>query len=455
MFAERAGSIIIAASLWGVMNRSLHPGVKIGPYEIHSLVGEGGLGEVWKASDPASGRHAALRVLPNPPSADPHRFDRFERDVRVLTSLNHPNIATIYGVFEADAVRALAFEWIEGVVLAERLTHGALPVDAALTVAAQIADALVAAHEHGVIHGDVKPTNIKLSAEGLVKVLDFGLAEIFEPEPAPSADATPAASARQRGVILGTAAYMSPEQVHGAPADPRADVWAFGCVLFEMLTGKSPFTGDDLTETMTSIVSVEPEWALLPSTTPSSAALVLRRCLEKDVRARSQNLIDISASIREEISESGAFEALLRMASLERISDATRGSALTDADRVGGLKIDLPGLKRWARGLVPRGTDLHVDDIVEDAVRTAARRPSFEVSHRGALEAYLRQSVRTRIQDELRRAMRTKESRPEESFSEDILMRREHPGERSTPTKTTRAQQFIEFIRRKKNPPRV
>ncbi|HEY1304564.1 MAG TPA: serine/threonine-protein kinase [Vicinamibacterales bacterium] len=437
------------------MNRSLHPGVKIGPYEIHSLVGEGGLGEVWKASDRASGRHAALRVLPNLPSADPHRFDRFERDVRVLTSLNHPNIATIYGVFEADGVRALAFEWIDGAVLADRIANAALSIDEALPIAAQIADALGAAHEHGVIHGDVKPSNIKLSAEGWVKVLDFGLAEIFEPEPAPSTDATPAASARQRGVILGTAAYMSPEQVHGAPVDPRTDVWAFGCVLFEMLTGKSPFTGDDLTDTMTSIVSVEPEWALLPSTTPSSAALVLRRCLEKDVRARSQNLMDISASIHEATFESGADEALLRLAALERISDATRGSALAGAYRVGGPEIDLPELKRWARGLVPRGADLHVDDIVDDVVRTASRRLPSELRHGGALQAYLRQSVLTQIQDELRRATRTNEPRPEGPPFGGILMRREHAGERSIPAKTTRTQRFIDFIRRKKNPPRV
>ncbi|HKE88018.1 MAG TPA: serine/threonine-protein kinase [Vicinamibacterales bacterium] len=433
------------------MSRTLHPGVRFGPYEIHSLVGEGGLGEVWKASDRASGRHAALRVLPNPPSADPHRFDRFERDVHLLTSLNHPNIATIHGVFEADGVRALAFDWIDGVVLAERITHGAFPVDEALPVAVQIADALGAAHKHGVIHGDVRPSNIKLSAEGLAKVLDFGLAEIFEPESAPSAAAALAASARQRGVILGTAAYMSPEQVHGAPVDPRADVWAFGCVLFEMLTGKSPFTGDDLTETMTSIVSVEPEWALLPSTVPSWAALVLRRCLEKDARARSQNLTDISASIREGISEAGADEAFLRMPSLKRISDAKRGSALAGAYRD---EIDLPGLKRWARTLVPRGADLHIDDIVNDVVRTGGKPLRFEPHRRESLREYLRRAVFTRIQDELRRPMRTTEPRPE-GPPEGILIRREHQGERSTPTKTTRAQQFIDFIRRKKNPPRV
>jgi len=358
------------------MNRSLHPGVKIGPYEIHSLVGEGGLGEVWKASDRASGGHAALRVLPNLPSADPHRFDRFERDVRVLTSLNHPNIATIYGVFEADGVRALAFEWIEGVVLAERIASAALPIDEALPIAAQIADALGAAHEHAVVHGDLKPSNIKLCPEGLVKVLDFGLAEVFEPDPVRQpAAAKPAASARLMGVVFGTAAYMSPEQVRGAPADTRSDVWAFGCVLYELLTGRSPFAGEDVDETMSLVMGATPEWTLVPPSTPAPIIDIAHRCLQTDMNARFEDMKDVSAAMKN----------------------------ANDDESARLIERALPTFRRWLHGRVPASFGLEQEDLVKEAAtRVVESRRGRQPTHTGAFQI-LRQSVINRIRDELRK----------------------------------------------------
>jgi Tol biopolymer transport system component len=270
---------------------SIAPGTRLGVYEVVSLLGAGGMGEVYRARDTRLQRDVAIKVLPTVFSSHPDRLARFEREAQLLASLNHPNIGAIYGVEE----KALILELVDGPTLADRIAGGPLPLDEALAIARQIADALEAAHEQGVIHRDLKPANIKVRDDGAVKVLDFGLAKLHDPSAAdtPSAPGLATLSptvmspaATQIGIILGTAAYMSPEQAKGKPADRRADMWAFGCVLFEMLTGTRPFDGDDVTDLVVAVLSREPDWARLPAATPSAVERLIRRCLAKDRRQR-------------------------------------------------------------------------------------------------------------------------------------------------------------------------
>ena len=218
---------------------SLSPGTRLGHYDVTSLLGEGGMGQVWQATDTQLGRQVALKILPDAFAADPDRLARFKREAQILASLNHPNIAAIYGIEETDGTRALVLELVEGPTLADRISKGPIPLDEALSIAKQIAEALEAAHEAGVIHRDLKPANIKVREDGTVKVLDFGLAKALDPSPEgdPSYSPTLTAAATQMGVIMGTAAYMSPEQARGKPVDTRSDIWAFGTVVFEMVSG--------------------------------------------------------------------------------------------------------------------------------------------------------------------------------------------------------------------------
>src|SRR5712692_3876280 len=233
---------------------SLSVGTRLGPYEILSALGAGGMGEVYRARDTTLNRDIAIKVLPDLFASDPERLARFQREAQVLASLNHPNIAHIYGLEESTGVRALVMELVEGPTLANRIVQGAIPLAEALPIAKQIADGLEAAHEQGIIHRDLKPANIKVREDGTVKVLDFGLAKALDPMASSSAEAmhSPTLSVRatQAGVILGTAAYMSPEQARGRPADKRADIWAFGVVLFEMLTGTRLFHGETISDTL-------------------------------------------------------------------------------------------------------------------------------------------------------------------------------------------------------------
>jgi Tol biopolymer transport system component len=282
---------------------TLSIGNRVGPYEIRAALGAGGMGEVYRGRDTELNRDVALKVLPELFSVDADRLARFKREAQVLASLNHPNIAAIYGLQDLPGGRALVLELVEGPTLADRITAGPIPLDEALSIARQLALALEAAHEKGIVHRDLKPANVKLRPDGAVKVLDFGLARTFEPAAA-SADAaqsltltSPAMT--QMGLILGTAAYMSPEQAKGRPADKRSDVWAFGCVLFEMLTGQRAFAGEDVADTLALVLTKEPAWSLLPPETPPSIRRLLRRCLERD---RSRRLADI-ADARLEIDE--------------------------------------------------------------------------------------------------------------------------------------------------------
>src|SRR5215470_3976734 len=260
------------------------PGTKFGSYKITAPIGKGGMGEVYRARDTKLKREVALKILPEAFARDPGRMTRFQREAEVLASLNHPNIAHVYGVEEC----ALAMELVEGETLA-----GPLPIETALTYAKQIAEALEYAHERGVIHRDLKPANVKIAPEGVVKLLDFGLAKATE-EPAASADAsnspTLTLGATSVGVIMGTAAYMSPEQASGKKVDKRADIWSFGVVVYEMLAGKKAFEGESVSDTLATLMKVEPDWSALPQDAPASVHKLVRRCITKD---RKQRLRDI------------------------------------------------------------------------------------------------------------------------------------------------------------------
>jgi eukaryotic-like serine/threonine-protein kinase len=275
---------------------SLSPGLRVGTYEILSLIGVGGMGEVYRARDSRLKRDVAFKTLPVAWAADADRVARFDREAEMLATLNHPNIAAIYGCAEAAGIRALVLELVEGPTLAELVRRGPLPPDQALPIARQIVDALDTAHERGIVHRDLKPANIKVREDGTVKVLDFGLAKAFEGEPA-STDATnsptltgPAAT--RAGVILGTAAYMSPEQARGHVVDRRTDIWAFGCVLYEMLTSHAPFAGETASDSIAAILQGEPDWSRLPAETPAALRSLLRRCLQKDRKLRLRDIGD-------------------------------------------------------------------------------------------------------------------------------------------------------------------
>ena len=268
---------------------SLVPGARLGPYEILSALGAGGMGEVYRAKDTTLHRDVALKILPESFALDPDRLARFKREAQVLASLNHPNVAAIYGFEESNpspgsgqaAVQALVLELVEGSTLADRIAKGPIPIDEALPIARQIAEGLEAAHEQGIIHRDLKPSNIKLRPDGTVKVLAFGLAKALEPasvagDLSQSPTITSPAMMTGLGVLFGTAAYMPPEQARGKAVDKRADIWAFGCVLYEMLTAKRAVDGDTVTDIVVAVMAKEPDWAALPPATPPRVVELLR-----------------------------------------------------------------------------------------------------------------------------------------------------------------------------------
>ena len=275
-------------------------GRRLGVFEMQGLLGVGGMGEVYRARDMRLGREVAIKILPRVFKDDPDRRARFEREARVLASLNHPHIGAIYGLEEADDVTALVMELVDGDDLSQRIARGAIPIAEALPIARQIAEALEAAHEQGIIHRDLKPANIKVRPDGTVKVLDFGLAKAFDPTGSPGSNATTSPTlsihATQAGVILGTAAYMAPEQARGRAVDRRSDIWAFGCVLYEMVTGARAFKSDDVTDTIVAVVSKEPDWQALPAAA-SSVRPLLTRCLKKDPKQRLQAIGDARIEI--------------------------------------------------------------------------------------------------------------------------------------------------------------
>ncbi len=327
-------NVLLAAAARRIIHANpmrLAPGTRFGSYEVAGQIGVGGMGEVYRARDLKLARDVALKVLPDSFATDPDRVARFEREAHVLASLNHPNIAAIYGIEEAPprvsgqaAVRALVMELVDGSTLAERIARGPVPIDEAIAIASQIAEALAAAHEQGVIHRDLKPANIKIKTDGTVKVLDFGLAKAVgspdtssagpnfsssagpnvsssvgpnfssaPPAPLSQSPTITAPAMTQVGVPLGTAAYMSPEQAKGKPADKRSDVWAFGCVFYEMLTGQRAFAEDDVSETLAAVLKSQPDWTRIPDDVPQAIRTLIQRCLLKDRRHR---VADISAA---------------------------------------------------------------------------------------------------------------------------------------------------------------
>ena len=327
---------------------SLTAGDRVGPYEVRGLLGLGGMGEVYRAHDSVLARDVALKVLPDAFALDPDRLARFEREAQVLASLNHPHIAAIYGVEEAHGRRALVLELVDGPTLADRLIHGPLPLDEALAIAQQIAEAFEAAHGHGIIHRDLKPSNIKIRDDGNVKVLDFGLAKAFEATiSAPDASQSPtliSPAATRIGLIMGTASYMSPEQARGRAVDKRADVWAFGCVLYEMLTGERPFPGDDVSETIARVIEREPDWARLAAVAPPHVVHVIRRCLQKDPQNRLRDIGDARLELREAHGDSGR-DAAVAVAPPHRSS--TWSVVAIVAALVAGVAVGSWVVSRW------------------------------------------------------------------------------------------------------------
>jgi serine/threonine-protein kinase len=352
------------------------PGDRFGGFEVIAFIGAGGMGSVYQARDPALQRDVAIKVLPDSLADDPERLARFTREAQTLASISHPNIASVYGLEEAGGVRALIMELAPGEDLSQRIARGPLAVDEALPLAIQITEAVEAAHRHGVIHRDLKPANIKVSADGGVKVLDFGLAKALE-SPAAAADVsqsptitTPAMT--RAGVVLGTAAYMSPEQARGKPLDRCTDVWAFGCVLFEMLTARRAFSGDDVAETMAAIIRAEPDWQLLPPDTPPAARRVLKRCLQKNLRDR---LPDIGAARLDLID---ATAELSNPASLRSVAERGR-QGRAQAWRWAAVALAGAALGAWAAV-----TLIEPDRGVEQRIVRFAFPASPSVAPRGA-----------------------------------------------------------------------
>ena len=296
-------AIAVAAAMVDEVHASQWIGRRIGVYHLQSLLGKGGMGEVYRARDTRLGRDVAVKVLPRAFTADPDRLARFEREARVLASLNHPHIGAIHGLEESEGVQALVLELVEGETLADRLHLGAVAIPDALAIARQIADALEAAHDKGIVHRDLKPSNIKITPDGVVKVLDFGLAKGGTEVSGHDLTQSPTISIGNThdGVILGTAPYMSPEQARGQAVDKRTDIWAFGCVLYELLTGRTAFAGATVSDTIATILQREPDWTALPATLPSGVTTLLHRCLEKDVRRRKRDIGDARAELDEAI----------------------------------------------------------------------------------------------------------------------------------------------------------
>jgi serine/threonine protein kinase len=277
-------------------------GSRLAHYEITGHLGSGGMGEVYQATDTKLGRDVAIKILPEAFARETDRISRFENEARVLASLNHPHIAAIHGLEESGDRKFLVMELVSGETLADRIARGPLPVDEALAIASQIAEALEAAHEKGVIHRDLKPANIKVTADGQVKVLDFGLAKAFAGDAANvnvSNSPTLSMASTNAGIILGTAAYMSPEQARGMSVERRTDIFAFGSVLYEMLTGRQAFQGETVSDILAAVLRAEPDWTRLPQETPAVIRRLLRRCLQKDRNRRLKYAEDARIEIEE------------------------------------------------------------------------------------------------------------------------------------------------------------
>ena len=377
-------------------------GSRLGPYEILSPLGAGGMGEVYRARDTKLGRDVALKILPESFTHDPERVARFQREAQVLASLNHPHIGGIYGLEEANGVRALVLELVEGPTLADRIAQSPIPLDEALPIARQIAEALEAAHEQGIIHRDLKPANIKVRPDGAVKVLDFGLAKALDPvtgirdgspyakqgDPSPFWSQSPTMTSPAMtgmGVILGTAAYMSPEQAKGKGVDKRADIWAFGCVLYEMLTGTRAFAGEDVSDTLAFIITKEPDWTALPPNTPGPIRRLLHRCMEKD---RKERIPDISVA-RFEIKEALTTPSLETVtATAVRPSSRWRRAAAVALAVLAGSALTGTAVWLLARPVPPRVTRFDIVPLQTAPFAATPAGANVAISSNGAQVVY-------------------------------------------------------------------
>ena len=373
---------------------TLSAGTRLGPYEILSPLGSGGMGEVYRASDAKLKREVAIKVLPEAVAKDHERLARFEREAQLLASLNHPNIATIHGVEDSGGAPALVMELVEGPTLEDRIAQGPIPVEEALPIAREIAEGLDYAHERGIIHRDLKPANVKLTGDGKVKILDFGLAKALDPvagasSPDMTRSPTITAAATQAGVILGTAAYMSPEQARGKPADKRSDIWAFGCVLWEMLTGKRLFHGETVSDTLAAVLRADIDWETLPGGTPPAIQRLLKRCLERDPKRRLRDvgeariaMEEAPASLIATRAETAAGLASRRAGRGQMVAAALAGVAL------GALLVAGVAAMRHRRSARDSGVRLNVV-LPRDQAMVVEGLPNFALSRDGAEIAYV------------------------------------------------------------------
>ncbi len=363
----------------------LSAGTRLGPYEIQAPLGAGGMGEVYRARDTKLGRDVAIKILPQIFTSDPERLARFEREARMLAALNHPYIGAIYGIEEAKSVHALVLELVEGDTLGERLRRGPLSVTDAVAIARQIAEALESAHGRGIIHRDLKPANVKITTDGKVKVLDFGLAKAVVSDatgPDLSQSPTVTVNGTLEGAILGTAAYMSPEQARGKTVDKRTDIWAFGCVLYELLTGRRAFPGDTASDTIAAILEREPDWTKLPAAAPAQVRHLLLRCLQKDSSRRLRDIGDARLELDEALS-SPARADLQKPAGMTR---RTAISALAGA-AAGALATGIFAISRY-RGAAPRNLTRFRLPLPEGAVAVASFNKRVAISPDGTHIAF-------------------------------------------------------------------
>jgi len=370
---------------------TLAPGTRLGTYEVLGALGAGGMGEVYRAHDTKLKREVAIKVLPEAFARDEERMKRFEREAHVLASLNHSNIAAIYGLEDADGIRALVLELVEGPTLGERIALGPIPLEEAIRIAIQIAHGLEAAHEKAVIHRDLKPANVKLTKDGDVKILDFGLAKALEGESSRvdnTHSPTLTRAATHAGFLLGTAAYMSPEQAKGKPADRRADVWAFGVVLYEMLTARRAFAGEDVSETLACVLTKDPDWSVLPAGLPARVRGLLARCLTKDPKKRLQAIGEARIAIEDALG--GVPEAFAATVAGVRTAPAWRTAV---AGAGAGLALGLTLWALWPRPALPPTTPLRLSArLGADAslvTRAGLAGPAAVLSPDGALLAFV------------------------------------------------------------------
>ena len=388
---------------------SLPSGTRLGPYQIAAKLGEGGMGEVYRANDTRLNRVVAIKALHDLFAQHPERVGRFEREAQLLASLNHPNIAAIHGLEEVQGSKYLVLEFVDGRTLADVLKEGALPLAEAMAIARQIADALSAAHERGIIHRDLKPGNVMVTSEGVVKVLDFGLGKAVESEPQSQTSNSPTMTmaATQAGVILGTAGYMSPEQAKGRVADKRSDVWAFGCVLFEMLTGRQAFEGEDITEILAAIVRGEPDWKLLPVSTPPAVRELVERCLIKN---KAERLSDMSV-VRYLLSDrthAGSTMSGQASVSMPAARGRTAGWPIV-AGLIAVAVLATAGVMRWVLGTaavpvgavtrlsitLPEGHQLTFPNMLPFAISPDGSAVAFVALGDGASQLFLRSLTET------------------------------------------------------------